>query len=228
MFDMDGVLLDSEPFWQDAEIDLFADVGIRLTRADGQATMGMRIEEVVAFRHSESPWPIEGPGAVSLADLAHSITDRVIDLIVERAVALPGVHEALDAIAAAGFRLALATSSPYRYIDAVVAVLGIQGRFEVLHSAEDEARGKPDPAVFVTAAAKLGVEPTTCVAIEDSPNGVRAALGAGMACIAIPEAGHRNHEAFSQADLVLGSLADLDVSILGPMDTGIGPSNLNR
>ncbi|MGH9068505.1 MAG: hexitol phosphatase HxpB, partial [Acidimicrobiales bacterium] len=182
IFDMDGVLLDSEPFWQDAEMEVFGRLGLVLTRDDCRQTMGMRIDQVVARRHAEHPW--DGPG---LDEVAEAVVSRVVELVGERGRLLDGVEPALDRMAAHGLRLALASSSSYRLIQAVLDALGLDGRFELCHSADDEAAGKPDPAVYLTTAAKLGVAPGRCLAVEDSLAGVAAAKAAGMRCLAVPD-----------------------------------------
>jgi beta-phosphoglucomutase-like phosphatase (HAD superfamily) len=205
IFDMDGVLIDSEPIWQDVETELLGALGVPITRERCKETMGFRVEEAVAHWFGLHPW--KGP-------TVHQVTEQVVDGVIaaigRRGVAKDGVHQVLALLAGLDVRLAIASSSYYRVIDAVIARLELNGRFEVVHSAEDEERGKPDPAVYLTAAAKLAVAPDRCLAIEDSPNGVVAAKAAGMVCVAVPEPGMADDPRMSQADLVLSSLQDLD------------------
>jgi len=205
IFDMDGVLLDSEPYWQDAEIEVFGRLGLHLTREDCRRTMGMRVDQVVALRHAQHPWA--GP---SLPEVEEAIVGRVVELVRERGEALPGVVGALDFFEGRRLRLALASSSSYVLIQAVLDRLGLGGRFEVVYSAEEEPCGKPDPGVYLTTAAKLGVDPGRCVAIEDSLAGVRAAKAAGMRCVAVPDRAVAGDPGYREADLVLGSLLELD------------------
>ena len=204
VFDMDGVLIDSEPLWREVEREVFAGVGVHLTDEQMVETMGVRIDQVVEHWYRRHPW--DGPGRDEVAEAVVAGMERAIR---ERAALHEGAVEAVDRMARAGVRLALASSSPARLIRAVLAIEGLADRFEVAHSAEDEPRGKPDPAVYLTTAAKLGVAPDRCLAIEDSVSGVRAAKAAGMVCVAIPEVSAPRH-AFDDADLVLGSIADLD------------------
>ena len=131
--------------------------------------------------------------------------------------------------------LALASSSPRRLIDAVVRRFGLADRFAVVHSAEDEVVGKPDPAIFLTTARLLGVSPGACVVFEDSAAGVLAAKGAGMACVAVPEAdptaaselpgagggGQPLVEVLTRADVVLGSLLELDDAVWDLLDVAL-------
>jgi HAD superfamily hydrolase (TIGR01509 family) len=204
VFDMDGVLVDSEPLWQDAEIEVFAGVGVALTNELCRQTMGLRIDEAVDHWHRRFGWTWPAPAVV-----AAEVVRRVSELIAERGEPLPGVDAAVAACRHAGLRLALASSSPRPLIEAVLAKLGLAGTFEVVHSADDEPFGKPHPGIYLTTAARLGVAPTACLAIEDSVNGVIAAKAARMACVAVPL--DLDDPRFGIADLVLPSLADLDL-----------------
>ena len=109
----------------------------------------------------------------------------------------------------------MASSSEYRLIDAALEHFGLRDRFALIHSAEDEDYGKPHPAVFLTAASKLGAPPKRCLVWEDAPAGVVAAKAASMACIAVPEPGEGAHPAFGLADLVVDSLEDVDDVVVG-------------
>lgn len=204
IFDLDGVLIDSEPLWHVAEIAGFAEAGLELTDADCLLTTGLRIDATVDY------WCERHPRLVPLRDgLVTSILDRLVALVIERGTRKPGVEEALAFARDRGLRLAVASSSPYRVIRASLKALRLDAAFEVVHSAEDERRGKPDPAVYLTAAGKLGVEPGRCVAVEDSPNGLLSAKAAGMKCIAVPEASLLADPRFTLADAVVGGLAEI-------------------
>ncbi|MCB9595510.1 MAG: hexitol phosphatase HxpB [Sandaracinaceae bacterium] len=200
IFDMDGLLIDSEPLWRAAEIEVFATVGLHLTDAQCEETTGLRIDEVVAVRHAEAPWT-DPPQA----RIVERIVDRLIALVSERGEPLPGVDHALARCRQDGLRLALASSSPMRIIDATLARLGLADTFEVVTSAETERYGKPHPAVFLRCAETLGVPPTACLVFEDSLNGVIAAKAARMRCVAVPE---KPDPRFAIADRVLASLVD--------------------
>ncbi len=199
LFDMDGILIDSEPFWRQAEIEVFATVGVHLTDEQCVETMGLRIDEVVLFRapeHHDKP------------ALAEAIVARVEELVREHGVPLPGSREVLEWIREEGLPCGLATSSSYRLLESTLAALGLREFFSVVHSAQDEVYGKPHPAVYLQAAEKLGVPPTQCLAIEDSLNGVLAAKSARMGVIAIPEAPFRKDPRFAIADLQYSSLLE--------------------
>jgi len=204
IFDMDGVLLDSEPFWRQAEKEVFATVGLHLTEQDCMETMGVRIDEVVALRHSQKPW-----SSPSCPDVAEQIVERVAELIQTRGRPLEGVHEALEFLQGKGLPLALASSSSSRLIRATLDALDLTSAFPIWHSAEHEELGKPHPAVFLATARKLGVAPTSCLAIEDSLNGVVAAFAARMPVLAVPEPAVAQDPRFALAEAVLGSLHEL-------------------
>jgi beta-phosphoglucomutase-like phosphatase (HAD superfamily) len=204
IFDMDGVLVDSEPLWREVEREVFARVGLQLTDEQMAETVGVRIDGVVDHWYRRCPWA--GPGR---EEIAEAIVDGMQRAVEDRGVLREGVVQAIDRFAGLGLRLAVASSSPKRLIRAVLAMGGLADRFEVVHSAEDEVRGKPDPAVYLTTAERLGVSPDRCLAIEDSVSGVLAARAAGMASVAIPERPPEGGS-FAGADTVLGSVTDLD------------------
>jgi mannitol-1-/sugar-/sorbitol-6-/2-deoxyglucose-6-phosphatase len=206
VFDMDGVLLDSEPIWRAVEREVFARLGIRVTDDNLRETMGVRIADVVERWHRRHPW-----AEPSRAEVADAVVEGVARRIEEAGTLHPGVRGAIERLERDGVRLALASSSPMRLIRAVLAMGGLEERFEVVVTAEDEERGKPDPAVYLSAAGALEVDPARCLAIEDSINGVRAAKGAGMVCVAIPAPD--NGADFREADLVLRSLHELESRI---------------
>ena len=205
IFDMDGVLIDSEPLWHEAEIAAFAQAGLLLAPDDCLRTTGLRVDETVAY------WCERHPGLVPHRDrLVASILDRLVDLVTRTGTRKPGVDEVLGRVRRHGWRLALASSSPYRVIHAVLEVFGLDSAFEVVHSAEEESRGKPDPAVYLSTARKLGLEPAQCLAVEDSPNGLLSAKAAGMRCIVVPEPALRDDPRFVSADAVVASLDEID------------------
>lgn len=198
---MDGLLIDSEPFWRQAERQVFASVGVSLSDADCRRTQGMRTDEVVAYWYRQTPWQGKSCETVRV-----EVIEAVIALVEQRGEALPGVYQALERVRGGGLRLALASSSPHELIRAVVHRLGLDGCFEALCSAVDHPRGKPDPAVYLEAAERLGVAPGRCLAFEDSVAGVRAARAAGMAVVAVPETSLYERPDFALADLKLASL----------------------
>ncbi len=207
LFDLDGLLIDSEPLWRCAEVELFGTVGLQMTDAECEETTGLRIDEVVHLRHRQRPWT-----SPSVEEVTAKIIDRTIALIRARAAAKPGVPHAITICREAGLRLLVVSSSPTRLIEAALERLAVRDHFEGIVSAEHEPYGKPHPGVFLRAASLLGVSPLDCLVLEDSLNGVIAAKAARMTCIAVPE---RPDPRFALADLVLPSLEALDRRALG-------------
>lgn len=203
LFDMDGLLLDSEPLWQQAEIAIFGRLGLRLTPADCAATTGLRIDAVVRYWFARQPWVGPSPDAV-----ASEIVDALVALIRAHAKPLPGVLDTIDWLRDRRIALALASSSPQRLIDATLDALDLHDVFAVRQSAEQLARGKPHPEVFLVAAERLGHPAEQCVVLEDSLPGVVAAKAARMRCVAVPA--HDTPQPvlarFAIADAVLPSL----------------------
>ena len=209
IFDMDGVLVDSEPFWRLAERQIFSEVGLELTDADCESTMGMRTDEVIAHWYRLSSW--EGP---TCAEVEARLEGRMRGLITEQATAMPGVDESIAMARYEGLALGLATSSAPPLIEAVLTKLGLGDAFAIAHSAIDEELGKPHPAVFLTTARLLGVEPEECVAIEDSVAGVRSARAADMRVIAVPPPRLFDDAGYDESDLKLRSLEELTPEML--------------
>lgn len=209
IFDMDGLLIDSEPLWEAAEMVIFPSLGVPLTPAMKKETTGLRPEEIVDYWYSRYRWT-----EPSVAVVAGRLVNRLVELVRERGVLREGVRQVLDICSHAGLPLAIASSSPKALIQAVLAKFAIADYFTVVQSAELEPYGKPHPGVYITTARKLGIRPEQCLAFEDSPNGVVSAKAAKMACVAVPDEALRSHPAFSIADKVLATLADFDAHML--------------
>ncbi len=222
IFDMDGLLLESESLWRKAEAEAVARLGIPLTDDDFVDTMGVRMRDVVKIWHDRHPWSEPAPSVV-----ADQVIDRVVELVAT-AEALPGVVDVLEKCAASGLRLALCSSSDGRLIDAVLASLDLESHFEISHSAEHDEHGKPHPQPYLSTAAKLGVKPQHCLAFEDSVTGCLSAKSAGMTVVAVPDPGCRDLIGFGIADLVLTSLAHFDDGILSELATGATMPHMAR
>lgn len=195
IFDMDGVLTDSEPLWKIAMEEVFHSVGCALTREDFQKTVGLRIDEVIDYWYAHSPWTGTSPREVE-----KMIMNRMVELIKENGEPLPGVMETTAYLKEVGIKIGLATSSYTMLIDAVLETLGIRDRFDEVHSAENEAYGKPHPAVYISVAQRLNVNPTRCLVIEDSLNGVISGKAAKMKVVCIPEKTHHPEPKLLVAD----------------------------
>lgn len=207
IFDMDGLLVDSEPLWRKAEKEVFAGVGVHLQPHMFEQMMGYRIEEVIEHWRGVFGW--EGPENEAIRD---QIIDRMLHLIKTEAAPLPGVNYIFDFFNGLGLPMAIASSSNLVLINAVVDKLGIRSQLKFVHSAEHEPYGKPHPQVFLSAADMLKTPAPQCLVFEDSFNGVLAAKAARMKTVAIPEPGKRNDSRFCIADLVLDSLHDFSKS----------------
>ena len=212
VFDMDGLLIDSEPLWRQAEKSTFREVGIELTDQMCHETLGLRADEVVAHWYGKFPWT-----GVTLEEVEIRLVSSVQRLISAHGQPLKGVCTTLSVLSEAGFKLGLASSSPHVLIETVVGKLDVRDYFAVMCSAVDEDRGKPDPAVYLKAAEKLGVDPTNCIAFEDSVSGVRSAKSAGMSVIAVPAENQYCEREFEMADIKLRSLAEFSIEMLGKL-----------
>ena len=203
ILDMDGLLIDSEPLWRRAEISVFAKVGVRLTDAMCMQTMGLRTDAVVRYWYRRFPWQ-----GISQEEITAAINDQVRELILAEGQPLPGVREILDFFKNKSLPIALASSSAMDLIEAVVQRLSIREYFCCFTTALDEKAGKPDPAVYFSAANRLGVLPRRCLAFEDSYAGLQAAKAAGIITVVVPQGSDRNDPKFDAADLKLATLLD--------------------
>jgi len=203
IFDLDGVIVDSEHVWDEVREELARERGGRWHDRAQTDMMGMSSPEWSRYMHdviglAESP-----------AEIDQEVVRRMLDRYAER---LPLVDGAVDAVTrvAGWFRLALASSSNRPVIDAVLDVSGLASLFEATVSSEEVARGKPAPDVFLEAARRLDVPADRCAAVEDSGNGIRAAHAAGMRVLAIPNLRYPPpDDALALADVVLGSIDEL-------------------
>ena len=208
VFDLDGVLIDSEELWDEVRRDLAADSGRPWPTAATRAMLGMSTPEWSAYLVDE----VGIPGRPE--DVASLVIDRMADRYRARLPLLPG---AVEAVRRLGERwpLGLATSSPRRLIDAVLAAAGLTSSFRVSVSTEEVTAGKPSPAVYLDAARRLGIDPRRGVAIEDSSNGLRAAAAAGLRVIAVPNAAFPPAEdALGLAGAVVRSLDDVTAELV--------------
>ncbi len=212
IFDMDGLLIDSEPLWRIGEIAVFAGVGLELDEAMCRQTMGMRIDEAVDYWYGRHPWQ-----GKSRAQVGREIIEAVGTAVAESGEPMPGVREVLALFRDAGWRIGLASSSPPALIRAVVGRLDIEDYFAVLCSAADEEFGKPHPGVYLSAARALGVAPGACLAFEDSVAGVESARAAGMTVVAVPEAALRGDPRLHGAHAELASLRDFSPALLAEL-----------
>lgn len=209
IFDMDGLLLDSEDFWQQAEFEVFSSLGVPLTLADTKVTVGLRCDYVVQHWYNRHPW-----SGTTLAEVADTIIARVIQLLTTKGRLLLGAREALTLCRQLQLPVALATSSNHRMMLAALQHFEIAEYFQATCSAEFLPHAKPHPQVYLNAAAALGIAPEHCLALEDSVTGVIAAKAARMHCFAVPEPHLLDDPRYGIADRVLPSLQALTAGML--------------
>jgi HAD superfamily hydrolase (TIGR01509 family) len=208
VFDLDGVLIQTEEIWDEVREELARERGGRYDAEAQRAMMGMSSLEWSAFMHDELGIP-EPPEQIS-AEVVRRMERRYR----ERLPLIEGAREAVEGMAAR-WPLGLASSSNRPLIDAVLELAGLAEYFQATVSSEEVARGKPAPDVYLEAARRLGVPPERCAAVEDSHSGIRSAKAAGMCVIAVPNPSFPpGDEALSEADVVLGSLAQLRPEIV--------------
>lgn len=205
IYDMDGLLVDSEPWWRVAEKNVFGKFGVVPTEEEFERMMGNRIQEVIRQWYKKHPWP-----NFSLEETQNEIVDEVARLVIENAQLMPGVADSLQFFIDRRIIISLASSSPLRLIRQLMKHFGIYDAFSVVCSAENEEYGKPHPAVFISAARHLKADPVKCLVFEDSFNGVIAAKAAKMKCVAVPAPEHFPQSRFACADLLLPSLTEFN------------------
>jgi beta-phosphoglucomutase-like phosphatase (HAD superfamily) len=213
IFDLDGLLIDSEPFWRQAEIEVFGSLGLRLTEADVRQTMGLRIDDAVLHWWHRHPWD-----GMSPPEVEGSITSRVAELISEFGASMPGALDALALCRRLQLPVAVCSGSYAVVIEAALRRLGIESDVSAWHSAEWDPLGKPHPGAYLSTAAKLGVEPTGCLALEDSFNGAIAAKAARMRVVVVPEPATLESSRWGFCDAILSSLAGFDEALVRSLE----------
>ncbi len=198
---MDGLLIDSEPLWNEAADEVFNYYGKKLSPEDHASSTGLRTSEFVSwwlkdykFDHSE------------LEKAGNKIIELVNEKIKINGKALPGVHYIINFFYERGFKIGLATSSPMLIVDTVAELLNIKPYLKIKTSAEHLQYGKPHPQVYLNCAEKLGSAPMECLCFEDSINGMIAVKAARMKCVVVPTHSQQKSEKWSIADLKLSSL----------------------
>ncbi|EKZ6150797.1 TPA: hexitol phosphatase HxpB [Klebsiella aerogenes] len=210
IFDMDGLLIDSEPLWDRAELEVLDSLGVDISRRDELPDLlGLRIDLVVDLWFAQQPW--RGPDR---AEVTANIIRRAIQLVEESRPLLPGVREAVALCKAQGLKIGLASASPLHMLEKVLEMFELRDQFDALASAEHLPYSKPHPQVYLDCAAKLGIAPMSCVALEDSVNGMIASKAARMRSIVVPEAENSRDPRFVLADVKLTSLQQLTVADL--------------
>jgi len=210
LFDMDGLLIDSEPLWDQAEMDIFSTLDVDLSRrSEMPDTLGLRIDQTVRMWYDTLPW--QGP---SQQEVTQRIIARAMTLVDETRPLLPGVEAALELCREHNLKIGLASASPLAMLEQVLEIFNLRSYFDVLASAETLPYSKPHPQVYLNAAASLAIDPLNCVTLEDSFNGMIATKAARMRSIVVPAAEHRADPRWALADIKLESLTTLTLAHL--------------
>ncbi len=207
IFDMDGLLIDSEPFWQETEKKLFGELGVNVTPELHKQTFGFRIEEQIEFWYKDQPWKEK-----KFDEIKNRYQEIIIDFFKHKVELVDGAKYILDFFRKTKLQKALASSSDMILINTILEKFGLTDYFDSVYSAEYEGYGKPHPAVFLKTAQQLKVKPFECLVFEDSTNGVLAAKSAKMKTIAVPPDNneHKNDPIYQIADMRLTNLKEFD------------------
>jgi len=209
VFDLDGVLVDSEPVWEAVRRDFVSEHGGTWRPDSQQRLMGMSTPEWAGYLMTDL-----GVAGMSAQEVAAGVVERMADRYRMAVPMLPGAAAATRLLAGR-WPLGLASSSPRRLIDVVLDRAGLAGLFAAIVSTEELARGKPAPDVYLEVTALLGLDARRCVAIEDSTNGIRAACAAGLGVVAVPRPAYPpDADALACADVVLDSLEALTLEMV--------------
>ena len=201
IFDMDGLLLDSEHFWQEMEVELIASVGIDITPEMQKRTIGFRSDEMIRFWYNYKPW-----ANPDFKKMEKDYENSVMDFYRNHSKLMDGAIYILDFIKDKQLKTALASSSSMDLINTFLNKFNLKSYFKVIYSAEFEEYGKPHPGVYLQTAKLLNTHPASCLAFEDSFYGLLSAKAANMKTVAVPDEKLRNEKGFAIADLLLENL----------------------
>lgn len=207
---MDGLIIDSEPLWREAEKLTFKTVGLTFTDDMCRETMGMRLAEVVEYWFNKLGWDEK-----SILQVEQEFLATVTQLIIDKGEALEGVETSLIYFKNRGFKIALASSSHMSLIKTVLFKLNLTEYFEIINSAEHLEYGKPHPTIFIKTAEALGINPVNCLVIEDSFHGLIAAKAALMKTIVVPDKENWDNPNYNIADFNLKSLIQINSLNIG-------------
>lgn len=200
IFDMDGLMIDSEPLAKEAWRILLGEYGYSLDQETTQSILGLRLLDTAHLIKSKYDLPL------NTREIADRRLELMLTLIPGNLEAMPGLQKLLEAVDARGLRRAVATSSPDAYAPVALREVAVADGFETIITGDMVARGKPAPDIYLAAAEALSLSPKVCLALEDSLNGVRAAKTAGMRCVAVPNV-YSSVQDLAVADWEMPSLA---------------------
>lgn len=208
IFDMDGVLADSEPLYHLSLDQVLNAHGHTLTEEDNRIILGTTVE--FTWQTLKERFQLDG----DLQDWIGVYDEVLLKNLRENIEPSPGLYDLLDTLDDRGLPFGLASSSQGNWVDVILTILKVKGRFKVVMSGDMVTDGKPHPEIYLTAAGKLGVEPSRCLVFEDSPHGIEAGKAAGMTVVAVLTEMTRGLD-LSHADHHIESLADFDPAMLG-------------
>ena len=206
LYDMDGLLLDTEPLWGENMLRVAHKHKIPITGKQFKETTGLRIYEVTDHWATQYPWSGNSPKAI-----ADEILEDIIASSKRSGMVLRGVEASLKLLKENNFKVGLASSSPLHMIEELIQYFDIKKYFDVVSSADAVDLGKPHPAVFLHCAAAIGSRPHSCLVLEDSVNGMIAGKAARMKVVVVPDVNHFDDPRFALADGKLHSLEDFDL-----------------
>jgi HAD superfamily hydrolase (TIGR01509 family) len=205
IFDMDGLLVDSEPLWYDVEVQMIESQGYTYADEIRDSMVGLRVDEFSEIIFKHYPKVADSPHAV-----AEAVINGMLSIPSAKIKPRPGADDIIRYVAEQNIPCAIASSSAEAIIEHFVAMLGWQDLIPRRYSAEFMKRGKPAPDIYLHTAKQLGIDPEKCLALEDSRAGTQAALAAGMTCYTIPDESHSNPNDFDGInDNIYASLFDV-------------------
>jgi mannitol-1-/sugar-/sorbitol-6-/2-deoxyglucose-6-phosphatase len=209
IFDMDGLLVDTEPLWHEAANEIFGKHGVLLTPENHAATTGLRTKEFIQW------WfPRFGISTEHAATAEKEIVALVIQKFLQKGKALPGVAYIFNFFQQRNFKIGIATSSGMELVNTVINFLQLPGKLDAIVSGAELPYAKPHPQVFIDCAAALNVSPENCVCFEDSFNGMIAAKAARMKCVMVPAYSQLHNTRWQAADLKISSLQNFNELLL--------------
>lgn len=203
IFDFDGIIIDSEPLWMEAEIGVFKSVGVNLNHELCRQTTGLNTLDSIRYWFDIYKWTNK-----TTSELYKEIMDAMHALIVERVELKEGFPDVLQMFIDRNLPVAVASASPLFLITAALEKFNLRDHFSIINAGDDEEMGKPHPALFLGAARRLGIEPVHCLAFEDSFNGAISAKAARMKLVAVPDKQDFASTRFDFADLKIATLTD--------------------
>jgi len=214
IFDFDGIIIDSEPLWVEAEIAVFETIGIRLTPELCRQTTGLNTQDTLLYWYNIYHW-----SGKSRLQVYKEIMEAMQALILKKVELKEGFPDVLQLFVDMNLPMAVASASPLKLIKTALKKFQLFDYFKIINSGEKEKFGKPHPALYLGAARKLGIEPVNCLAFEDSFNGAISAKAARMKLVAVPDDHDFMTSRFDFADLKISSLRDFKIKQLEYINT---------